>query len=317
MRTSALFIYLALVAPLLASAANAETPIPAQHETIPIADGLEHPLVYLPPSTFRMGRDAPVPVVASLLNWEADNGFTEGPAREITLTKGYFIGRYKVTCAEYSQFLNDVSEPEHYIADNPFARIVRDDKGEFAPRPGCERYAVNTVPWEGAIAFCEWLSEKTDRKVRLPTEAEWEFAARGSEGRTYPWGNSMPDKPWEINFGEKKRYPHPWSGETVDHFPHNATPEGVVGMASYIGEWCSDYYGVRYLPRDVKDPQGPAKEDLPVPSGSPLFAEVKGEYRVLRRSKRGPEATKREPGLDAKQAGIYGFRIVVEADSES
>lgn len=275
----------------------------------------QHALVRIKAGAFTMGKDSSGVLLKSVLNFEADNGFGEGPAHRVTITKDFFIGKYKITCAEYCVFLNNTEKAEVSISLNPTCRIEKHE-GKYRPREGGERLAVNTVPWKGAVAFCQWLSRRTGRVVRLPTEAEWEFAARGQESRTFPWGNGDVDGEWEKEYRNLKKYPHPWSGEPVDAFPKNSTPEGVVGMASFTGEWCSDYYGIRHLTMNVVDPQGPRLEDLPVPTGNPLLAPVTGEYRVLRRTWRGGHVTQREPGDSAGDGGVYGFRIVVEIPAE-
>ncbi len=100
-------------------------------------------------------------------------------------------------------------------------------------------------------------------------------------------------------------------GATVDAFPENSTPEGVIGLLDpVIGEWCSDFYGARYNPKETIDPKGPKKEELPVQSDLRWLATEKGEYHVLRG--RGMSTTSRAPGHRVKGSGIYGFRVVVE-----
>ena len=106
---------------------------------------------------------------------------------------------------------------------------------------------------------------------------------------------------------------------SVDAFPENSTPEGVIGLVDYVvGEWCSDFYGVRYSSSDTADPKGPSKDQLPVKSDLEWLATVNGEYHVLRgRVKHSNwSTTSRNLGDRADDAGIYGFRIVVEADRE-
>ena len=137
----------------------------------------------------------------------------------------------------------------------------------------------------------------------MPTEAEWEFTARGTEGRKTPWGEKSVDN---------------WSsieGSEVDAFPENATPEGVIGLADYIvSEWCSDFYGVRYNPNELVDPLGPRRDQLPVKSDLSWLGTVKGVYHVRRGRASGQSwlTTGRDYGDMAQGTGIYGFRIVVE-----
>jgi iron(II)-dependent oxidoreductase len=110
--------------------------------------------------------------------------------------------------------------------DDDDARIGLRD-GRFAPHPGYEQHPVTETTWAGASAYCRW------RGARLPTEVEWEAAARGSEGRTFPWGEAMPTS--ELAVIDRR------SGETlsVGSRPMGATPEGLLDMAGSLSEWTS------------------------------------------------------------------------------
>jgi iron(II)-dependent oxidoreductase len=102
--------------------------------------------------------------------------------------------------------------------------------GRLSVQPGFERHPVNEVTWEGARQFCAW------RGARLPTEAEWEAAARGREGRTYPWGDAPPT-PERAVFGRRSNQTEP-----VGSRPAGATPEGVHDLAGNLAEWTSTLY---------------------------------------------------------------------------
>ena len=127
--------------------------------------------------------------------------------------------------------------------------------------PGRDPFAVNCVTWYQARAYCEWSGG------RLPSEAEWEFAARGLDGRKYPWGNEAPDAGavHRANYGEGL-VPDLWmrDGWTYDapvgRFPLGASPYGLLDAAGNLGEWVLDVYADRYegppppspLPRDAR-----------------------------------------------------------------
>lgn len=131
----------------------------------------EPELVHVPAGPFVMGRDQtdprlPAPAPA------------ETPAHEVALD-GFFIGKYPVTNAEYAAFIRQTG-----TIVSPHIGFV----GQ-SPPPGEGRHPVSRVSWPEALAYCRWLAQATGRAYRLPTEAEWEKAARGVDGRVYPWGD--------------------------------------------------------------------------------------------------------------------------------
>jgi formylglycine-generating enzyme required for sulfatase activity len=287
--------------------------LPDKTMTLKIDDNTAIEAVYIQPETFLMGRDTKIERVLMFAHGPI-TGIDEGPQRKVVITKGFYIARYKVTCDVFCKFLNSVEEPQRSasIVLNWFSRIEFKD-GRYVPKAEAGNCAVNTVPWEGANKFCKWLSHKTGQTVRLPTEAEWELAARGPEAREFPWGHEELTERWTYDPNSKEEYPHLWSAPPVDAFPSNTTPDSVVGMVDCaVGEWCSDYYGVRYLPDDTSDPKGPSIEELPVEPDVAFLASTKGTFHVLRGRGSSGRATVRQLGGRVGCEGIYGFRILVE-----
>jgi formylglycine-generating enzyme required for sulfatase activity len=159
------------------------------------------------------------------------------------------IAKYPVTNSQYACFVAATGRraPKHW--------------GGTTPPEGLRTHPVAHVSWEDAAAFCVWLGEQENATVRLPTEAEWEKAARGTDGREYPWGNDF-DKTL-CNMGDTG------IGGTspVGIFPAGESPYEVAEMAGNVWEWVHDRYDAEYYRVSPgSNPQGPAT----------------GEYRVLR-----------------------------------
>ena len=134
----------------------------------------------------------------------------------------FYIQEHPVTNAEYQRF-----RPEHQF-----------------PK-GKEDHPVVNVSWAEAMAHAQWLGGS------LPTEAQWEFAARGTEGRHYPWGESEPTSERANYLATGKEGTTP-----VKSFPKGATPEGIHDLAGNVCEWCRDWYGP-YEGEEERDPVGP------------------------------------------------------------
>lgn len=151
------------------------------------------------------------------------------PVKPIGAALGGKVGPANIAPADRPLFLEFSSRPSPYTMidmDDEDARIgVRD--GRFAPNPGHENHPVTETTWAGALAYCQW------RGARLPTEVEWEAAARGMQGRAFPWGDAMPTPELAVI-----ALP---SGTTVPvgSRPRGATLEGLLDMAGSLLEWTS------------------------------------------------------------------------------
>jgi iron(II)-dependent oxidoreductase len=177
-------------------------------------------MVTIPGGTFTMGRD--------------DGPDDEKPVHWVSV-KTFLLDKTPVTNREFAAFLNagdgKTREQEYrlYDWDDGDARIHRVEN-KFQADDGFENHPVVEASWFGARNYCTWAGK------RLPTEAEWEFAARGKEGRTYPWGNEKPD-------ATRARFGAGW-GMTIPagSLPRGTTPEGVLDMAGNTHEWVSSLY---------------------------------------------------------------------------
>jgi len=157
----------------------------------------------------------------------------ERPAHQVQVA-AFEIDRLPVTNARFAEFLNAVGTHNNngerlFDDDDPDARIHRQGTRWIADK-GFENHPVIEVSWPGARDYCAW------RNKRLPTEAEWEKTARGTDGRKYPWGNAPPDHT-RGQFAARFNDTAP-----VDAFPAGASPYGVLDMAGNAWEWVSSAY---------------------------------------------------------------------------
>ncbi|NOY80720.1 MAG: formylglycine-generating enzyme family protein [Kiritimatiellaeota bacterium] len=212
-------------------AREAKTPL-APNERLSPADGAVQ--VYVPPGQFVMGADDP----------ESPYEDAERPPHRVKITRGFWLDKFEVTNERYAQYLNTLIAKETRPAkivgivlgrvdiDHPLCGIRLDVKKKLCKvKPGWEKLPVMPVKWTGANEYCRAMGK------RLPTEAEWEYAARGPDGRKYPWGSQWhPD--W-ANVGTGKAAP-------VGSHPKDVSPFGVMDMAGNVREWVYDKFDVRY-----------------------------------------------------------------------
>jgi eukaryotic-like serine/threonine-protein kinase len=175
----------------------------------------------------------------------------ELPAREIFIS-AFWMDQVEVTNGMYGLCVKDG-------ACRPPAQPRSDNRENYFCNPEFQDYPVVLVTWYDASAYCEWAGR------RLPTEAEWERAARGDDKRNYPWGDELPNE-YTANFmnlvGDTSR---------VGSYAEGASPFGVLDLAGNVWEWVADFYR--------PDSYGKAPADNPV---GPAEAEVLNTMRVIR-----------------------------------
>lgn len=200
----------------------------------------------------------------------------ELPQHTVTVSD-FYISRYPVTNEEYKAFVDDTEHPIR-VQDDEFSRGYNWDVQRTYP-PGKEKYPVGMVTWQDARAYCKWVG------VRLPTEAEWEKAARGVDGREWPWGD------WEegrCNCGDSlELVPTGYFSSGSD------SPYGVSEMAGNVFEWCGSLF--RAYPYRADD----GRENMT----------VEGE-RVVRGGPAGPWILKSRCAFrQGNEPGDFGFSI--------
>lgn len=235
------------------------------------------PMLFVPSAAFMMGSDDP------------DAAPNERPTTKVSLSR-YYLSRYPVTNRNYEQF-----DPSH-------VRKRANAAGDSHP--------VVYVSSLDAIKFCEWLSTRERKKYRLPTEAEWEYAARGTDGRRYPWGN-YEGRGDLGNFADKNTV-FAWSDREIDDgypesspvgaFPRGASPFGMEDMAGNVWEWCLDYFE-NYRGSHKVNPRGPTCGAKRAYRGGSW----KSRFNSLR-------ATARGSNVPSFSCNDLGFRIVCECE---
>lgn len=207
----------------------------------------------------------------TFLRGSSSGSSNETPQREITLD-AFWIDQYEVNNNQYAQFLNErgdhlncEGEPCTSIDNNTYIYL---QEGVYKVKDNFADHPTIMVSWYGADAYCEWAGR------RLPTEAEWEKAARGTDGRSYPWGNEFDghlhnfcDAQCELDWADKSvddGYPFT---APVGSYPAGASPYGVMDMFGNVWEWVNDWFNSDYYEFSPdQNPQGPGF----------------GDYRVLR-----------------------------------
>lgn len=262
-------------------------------------------MIVIPSGSFTMGEN------------DGDPERTEGPERSVTITNAFALGRYEVTHDQFAEFvaatgqapevdecsmwvMTDISTPDRNWLDPGYKRPVRGDE------------AAVCVSWRDAKAFVAWLSGKTGQRYRLPTESEWEYAAKGGTETLYFWGND-PDQACEYanvyDTTAAEKWPTDgWDAPACnDGFADNApvgqfkpNPFGLYDILGNVWEWTQDCSILPYPAEPV--------------DGSSVEVEGECEWRAIRGGGWITQAYRQRPtwrGRDPERrmGAFFGFRV--------
>jgi formylglycine-generating enzyme required for sulfatase activity len=243
----------------------------ASFETIKGKDGA--PMILIPAGPFTMGSNDGLP--------------NERPEHSVTLD-AYYIDQYEVTAGRYQQFVESAKRDLPPTWDDEAAQTMSN-----LPAVG--------MSWADAAAYCKWAGR------RLPTEAEWEKAARGTDGRRYPWGHMQP-------FVDIANYNRGvWVSDAITLVPVNSglegmsvrhglkqggkSPYGLFHMAGNAAEWVADWYDREYYQKSPeKNPTGPSQGEKRVLRGG-SWADLPAALRVTARFSAEPDFEDRTMGF--------------------
>jgi len=274
-------------------------------------------MIYVPAGTFEMGCDDDQidEIMRACVAIEGDDPRycrrehyeTAQPAHSVTLD-AFWIDRTEVTNAQFVAFLNEkgnqVEENVHWFEPGKYGLIEQMDD-TYRSKNGYADYPVIEVSWYGAKAYCEWIGG------RLPTEAEWEYAARGPNSSIYPWGDAFDGT--LVNFrdasftfqdhGAEHGYDDGYARwAPVGNYPAGASWCGACDMAGNVWEWVDDYWDGTYYARSPEhNPPGPDAGDLRIARGGSWFDPG---YRVRSSGRKGLSPSSR-------RMHWVGFRCVV------
>jgi formylglycine-generating enzyme required for sulfatase activity len=259
-----------------------------------MADEAVPQFVRVPPGEFIMGSD--------------DGEEDERPAHRVHLD-AYYISAYATTNDQYAEFVKETGHPSPAVRElprfvtPPMEATFRELAGPYAWRGGTPprergQHPVALVSYNDAGAYCTWLSRRMGRPVRLPTEAEWERAARGGlESRRYPGGDDI--DPTRANFLPDPALKKHRGTRPVGCYPGNGL--ALFDMSGNVWEWVSDWYRPdAYRDGDLRNPIGPSAGALRIVRGGSWVTHDVSQLRCAHRHKVPPDT----------YAYSIGFRVV-------
>jgi len=284
-RKPLIFLFLLLIP----YSSNAENPALSNSATSPAAKSNKYqtgkevhlpgtkggPMINIPAGGFMMGCNSGV---------DKECNKNEKPYHHVNLDI-YYLDKYEVAVGEYAKCVEA-------------GRCAEPATGRYCNwgKPELGNYPINCVDWNQAGNYCRWAGK------RLPTEAEWEKAARGSDGRKYPWGNQDATCYYAVmsqgGDGCSRRSTWP-----VGSRPAGASPYGIMDMAGNVWEWVADWYGEQYYGKSpAANPKGPASGKQGVLRG--------GSWSDFQETVRASERIGIRP---ARNNSDYGFRCARDA----
>lgn len=267
---------------------SAEQP---EETTLDLGNGVKMVCVMIPAGEFLMGSPEE----------EDERSSDEGPQHLVRISKPFLMGKFEVTNLQYRRYKADHDVPK-------YGGISISNANQ----------PVVGVSWDNAHGFCEWLSRKTGKTIRLPSEAEWEYAAKCGEGRVFPWGDRWPPVSGSGNYADMAlKTKNQFVSETVEEYNDGSCVTSPVGsfapnrwglydMGGNVMEWCEDNYHRSYqgAPVDGKAwcEQHKEEVDYRIARGGCWLSSTRGELRSAKRD--GWQATTQGRGI--------GFRVVVD-----
>jgi formylglycine-generating enzyme required for sulfatase activity len=251
-------------------------------------------LVPIPAGSFQMG------------SRPKENGHSEDEAlHDVDITKPFYLGTYPVTVGQFRRFVQD---RDYHGGKTYRTQAERNNEKATWDNPGWRQlddYPVVLVSWNDSVAFCQWLSKREDKKYRLPTEAEWEYACRATTTTRFSSGDDD---------DSLKRVAHFAGGALIDKYPFTApvgslkaNTWGLHDVHGNVFQWCHDCYAKDYYDHSPsKDPQGPD----PTPGASRVIRG--GSWKI--NSARLCRSASRIDIVPAFRYDDLGFRVALSMD---
>jgi serine/threonine-protein kinase len=310
--------------------APTETPTPTEIPSGPTlgdtwtrpADGMV--MVYAPAGEFVMGHtdeDIEAIVAECGEGCQPDHYIDEQPPHRVQLD-GFWLDRTEVTNAQFVAFLAEVGNQTEggatWLDMKAEGRLIVQPGGTYRPREGFEDHPVVEVSWYGAEAYCEWAGG------RLPTEAEWEYAARGPQGFLFPWGDAFDCRVSNLDDeAELTAYVVP-GGEGCDgyertapagQFPAGESWCGALDMIGNVWEWVADWYDADYYSvSPLRNPRGPGsgpERELSDGRSGPVKAQRGGSWYTKSYAS---HTARRGWHLPVKTHDSMGFRCAADLE---